>query len=76
MKLFTLFLMSALLSAATVAEEVTWPLIPEVANELQENNAEDLHTGGFYYYYLSEDYQTAYNYLKSCGQTTNLKRRP
>lgn len=74
MKLFTLFLMSALLSAATVAEEVTWPLIPEVANELQESNAEDLHTGGFYYYYLSEDYQTAYNYLKELRANDQLKK--
>lgn len=63
MKYFTLLIVSVVLSVSAQAEQSPWPLMPEVAQQLQQSSAEDLHVGSFYFYYLSEDYQGAYNYL-------------
>ncbi len=63
MKFLTVFIISIVLSVSVAAEDSVWPLIPELAEQLQQNNAEDIHIGSFYYYYLNEDYQSAYNQL-------------
>lgn len=73
MKLITLFLFTALLSATVSAEDTAWPLIPELAEQLQKSNAEDIHIGGFYFYYLSEDYQRAYNHLTELRSNNQVK---
>lgn len=72
MKFFTLFIVSVVLSVSVGAEEAAWPLIPELAEQLQHNSTADLHIGSFYYYYLNEDYQSAYNYLRQLRSENQL----
>lgn len=63
LKYFTLLIVSVVLSAPTYAEDVAWPLIPQAVERLQQSSAENLLVGSFYFHYLNEDYQRAYNHL-------------
>lgn len=69
LKYFTFLVVSVVLSVSTYAEETAWPLIPTVAKSLKHNSAENLLVGSFYFHYLNEDYQSAYN------QLTNLRTK-
>lgn len=69
MKLFGLFFMLMVLSVPASADDSAWPLMPDYAGKLQQETAQDIYMGGFYFHYLNEDYQSAYNHL------TQLRRQ-
>lgn len=61
-----IFLLCCVLLVSVSAHEPEWPLIPEQAKVFSRN---DLLTGGFYFYYLNENYQAAANQLELIRHT-------
>ncbi len=73
MKLFSLLFVSIILSVSAMAEDTAWPLLPDLAEQLHKNTVEDLQIGSFYFYYLNEDYQSAYNDLTNLRTNKQIK---
>src|SRR5690554_888628 len=73
MKLFSLLFVSIILSVSAMAEDTAWPLLPDLAEQLHKNTVEDLQIGSFYFYYLNEDYQSAYNHLTNLRTNKQIK---
>src|SRR5690554_2528923 len=73
MKLFSLLFVSIILSVSAMAEDTAWPLLPDLAEQLHKNTVEDLQIGSFYFYYLNQDYQGAYNHLTDLRTNKQIK---
>lgn len=72
LKIIIISISALLISPIILADEPTWPLLPEQAESIA---ATDLMTGIFYFHYLNENYQAASNQLEHLRLTLSKEQQ-